>query len=871
MKISNFISKSITKSITKSVSKSFCKGLVLLIPYLLLSLNLNSLSAQTTNSKIQADRQVKAAENLVKVNALPQAEIELGKALRFYQSTSDLKGQRLVLIRLSQLSYQQGEYLKANQYLQQAQRIASREQESTVLSMQGLIKLEMGEYAQALPSLRAAQGRLIPDLEAENRNRIGLGEALHGTGAYSQALALLQVAVKSPGDRFSEARSINAIADVYFSLGQYEQAETSYQRALQARKSIGDRGGISRTLRNLGKVNLALKKYQPALKNYQDAMEQMSGQRDFIGQMELLNDFGLLAIEQNNLSEAERYLQEALAATRLSNGVGRGQTLTNLGYLHLRKNQFELAIENFEEGLAWARKQSDRAIEIKALTGLGEARLGLGQPQSAIEILQLGIQTFESLRPGLRDRDKVALFDTNSHAYRLLQKAFVTQNQSDQALAIAERGRARAFIELLAQRQSDQNLDRNREIVSQPPASQSAAQTLSQIQNIAKQSAATIVTYSIIYGSDRRETAQYIWVIKPDGVIYFRQVNLQKTIKTSISTFANQSRSGAAIGEDSPDLSSFVLAVRGNVTNKTSKKPNVGVTGRNDTRSNNLVNSSNPPKPALISLQNAYQLLIQPIAELLPSDPEAKVIFIPQDSLFLIPFAALQDSNGKFLIEKHTVQISPSIEALSLLAKSNPNRQNKSAVVVGNPSPMPQKLEALPGSEVEAKAIAQVLKVQAIIGSSANKLNILDKIKQAPVIHFATHGLLNDREVLQSALALSTSNGDGLLTAAEIFDLKLEAELAILSACNTGRGKITGDGVIGLSRSLIAAGVSNVIVSLWSVPDQPTAELMTAFYMHWQKRPDKSHALRKAMLDTIQKYPNPRDWAGFVLVGKVDN
>ena len=102
-------------------------------------------------------------------------------------------------------------------------------------------------------------------------------------------------------------------------------------------------------------------------------------------------------------------------------------------------------------------------------------------------------------------------------------------------------------------------------------------------------------------------------------------------------------------------------------------------------------------------------------------------------------------------------------------------------------------------------------------------------------------------------------------------NMKLKAQLAVLSACDTGRGDITGDGVVGLSRSFIAAGVPSVIVSLWQVDDRSTSELMTEFYeqLMADKKRDKAQALRKAMLKTMKKYPTrPRYWAAFTLIGE---
>ena len=110
-----------------------------------------------------------------------------------------------------------------------------------------------------------------------------------------------------------------------------------------------------------------------------------------------------------------------------------------------------------------------------------------------------------------------------------------------------------------------------------------------------------------------------------------------------------------------------------------------------------------------------------------------------------------------------------------------------------------------------------------------------------------------------------------LLTAEEILKQKLNAELVVLSACDTARGRITGDGVIGLSRSLFIAGTPSVIVSLWSVPDAPTAELMTEFYRQLKQTGDKAQSLRQAMLKLKEQYPNtPKKWAAFTLIGEAE-
>jgi CHAT domain-containing protein len=195
---------------------------------------------------------------------------------------------------------------------------------------------------------------------------------------------------------------------------------------------------------------------------------------------------------------------------------------------------------------------------------------------------------------------------------------------------------------------------------------------------------------------------------------------------------------------------------------------------------------------------------------------------------------------------------------------------------------MPPGFQPLKGAEKEALDVAQLLRTKPLIGSQATELAVLQQLPNARIIHLATHGTFNEQQPLLGGIALAQTGkdtqNDGLLTAEEIFQLNsegkltLNAELLVLSACNTGRGRITGDGVIGLSRSFIAAGIPSVIVSLWAVPDAPTAELMTEFYTNlYQKKLDKAQALRMAMLKMMEKHrDNPRAWAAFTLIGEAE-
>jgi CHAT domain-containing protein len=189
-----------------------------------------------------------------------------------------------------------------------------------------------------------------------------------------------------------------------------------------------------------------------------------------------------------------------------------------------------------------------------------------------------------------------------------------------------------------------------------------------------------------------------------------------------------------------------------------------------------------------------------------------------------------------------------------------------------------QKLSSLPGAEREALKIAKLFNNQALLGSQATETAIKSQLPKADIIHLATHGLLDYgqlqgqvRQGVPGAIALAPDGKeDGLLTSDEILDLNLKASLVVLSACDTGRGDITSDGIIGLSRSFITAGTPSIIVSLWSIPDAPTADLMKAFYLQLQQNPDKAQALRQAMLTIMKQRSHPKDWAAFTLIGEAE-
>lgn len=472
--------------------------------------------------------------------------------------------------------------------------------------------------------------------------------------------------------------------------------------------------------------------------------------------------------------------------------------------------------------------------------------------KQAQESLTLFADSIEDWRARLvKDLDKISALDKGQPFFQKLIPLLVELRDEKGSLVASEKSRARAFSDLLATRLADN------------PTIQKSANSpnIQQIQQIAKTQASTLVEYAIIHEAGK-ESSLFIWVVKPTGEIMpLRKVDL-KSLQSTLKQLFKEPHCLETSNSSLQAGNAFATLIK-------------------ETHCHILA-ASYSSDDASLKLRQLYQLLIQPINDYLPKDPNSRIIFIPQRELFIVPFASLLDTDGKYLIEKHTILTAPSIQVLDStyqLRKKNAGRAN-GALVVGNPMLAPELIKqysSLAYAEKEAIEIAKRLNVKPIIGKYATKELILKQLPQAKIIHLATHALANDDRGLESWIALApSSNNNGLLLAEEILKLygtsgtPLRAELIVLSACTTAQGQLTGDGVIGLSRSLIASGIPSVIVSLWSVQDnEATVFLMQEFYnnLHF----GKAQALRKAMLKTMAKYPNkPGVWAEFILIGEAE-
>ena len=568
------------------------------------------------------------------------------------------------------------------------------------------------------------------------------------------------------------------------------------------------------------------------------------------------------------------------------------------GRLYAAQGQYKKAIDSFQQSLAAAQASHStwgEGTTTLTMNNLGAALFLAGDLAQAEQVLLEVVKRSESQRAriGPNAAHNIQFFDSQqSFIYRTLQRVLVAQDKPKAALETAERSRARVFIEQLSQR-SQANVD------SSVPSSLTEFPSIADIQRIAKAQNATLVEYSLVpdtaemfSGRDKDELRNapiqvLIWVVQPSGNIEFRSVDLRQALPEGMS------------------LGDMVKVTR----------ESIGVRGRSS--------DASQPITADLSistqrLQQLHQILIEPIAPFLPQTPTEPVIFAPQESLLLVPYAALQDQTGRYLIQDHTILATPSLQVLDWTQQQQQKMQKvglQELLILGNPT-MPtlptatQPLQSLPGAAQEAQEVAQFFCEEgligrkgvcpkAITGQQGTKATVLAQMPRSRIIHLATHGVLDivSDTGVPGAIALAPAGADdGWLKADEIRNLDLNAELVVLSACDTGRGSIRADGVLGLSRAFMTAGAPNVLVSLWSIPDAPTTVLMTEFYRQFQKQGlGKAAALRQAQIAMItdnflpnstatrssvdwnpgnsasapitRKHRHPAAWAPFILIG----
>ena len=865
---------------------------------------------------------------------LKAAESSLKEALATFMNLGDALGAARAKAGLGKLALYMANFNEAQQLYKEAftefDGVGAWRDKATALL--DLSRLHNGKGNDNSVGEGMELARRLNDRRLEARFTLRLGQSDFMRGDFAQA----QEKYDQAGAAFEEFkdRRYQALALVYVALLQlrYRNSDEALElcrRAFQIQEEAGDKIGMVATLNAMGKSYQVAEKHKQSLGPYERALAlaRETGARAVINhQLEALASAYLLLHENAKTI----YILEELAKDE-SDPYLVAYHYQTLGFAYQGTGDFKRALEYADKGLQAAQETHNLELIPHILSRRALAKQKLGMSEEALADVYEALAGIEEFRKKLSNSDfvKRGFGDRFQEYFGIGIQILQEQGRYEQALWSSEQGRARAFLDLLASRElqvksADQSqfaslakshreaalskmddaapfqepvtgmrLRGGNDAGSHRTLTSDAGADLESIANATplssaemKRTAKRLNSTILSYWVDADST--FIWVVHPDGRIQGKIVNVssQKLTQLVRQTFKAPDTQGRGLSEEAADDTSAGQAAEADSARFTLP-----------TRSGDVLVVSERQKQAWREL---YGYLITPVEAWLPTAPRSLLTVVPHGPLLLLSFAALQDESGNYLLEKYALHYAPAISVLQFTEhKKHQSTVARKFLFVADPNFVPsakpkEALPELPGSKREVKMIAGLLparEVTMLTGKDAEEQRVREAMKGKTVIHFATHGILQNDQPMNSFLALGSasqnrsSSSDGRLTAEEIYGLDLNADLVVLSACRTASGKISGDGIIGLTRALFYAGAPSVVASLWDVADEPTVHLMPEFYRSWEHTHDKSRALRAAQLHllrdlrkgkievstatgTVVLPENPIFWAGFVLQGE---
>ena len=735
---------------------------------------------------------------------------------------------------------------------------------------------------------------------------------------------------KKSGDLIKAMERKAELGRAYRSSGCHSKALKRQKKFLDFALSRGDRSGAAAACGYTGFTNYSMQqpRYSEAVKYFTCRLELCKDElNDIIGYRWCLNNIGkaYYSLQHYEIS-LHLFTRSAELARQLGNVLGLGTAYGNMGSACRALNRHKEAVKYHALYLENAEKRLDTGGVSIMQNELVLDYLFLYQSESEVDKKEGYLNSarryaFQALTTGLEIRSrlskkddllKIANFEKNqAKTYALLQFILVKQGLLNAALVVSELGRARALTDLM-----EEKLNIKCSLVSNVAKlsenDEAVAEIVAKIGKLATGVHSHLLVYSIVDDPLLAgETWLYTWHVQPScNEIHFDAslvgknksskailldeeyfANLHRDIKVNNSQLVKPHvPEGASTDQDSvnTDHSRDIIPRKGpKATSKVSKPSS-------DIKQGKLYHEKDEDK-----MMELYRMLIQPMeAHIDACSGDAvipRLVIIPQGFLFNVPYPALKGPNF-YLIERFEISLSPSLSFLQLIfqkaaekLKSQKPLFEPRILAVGNPKMPLDIVDQLPGAEKEVKCITSIIDGKMLLGEEATKAAVISHLPQYCIIHLATHAIVEDSLAdhfaaepdsltgaykdgdysIKGAVILAKSGEEcsGVLTSSEIEKMHLNCELFVLSCCNTARGKITGDGILGLSRSLMSVGATNLIVTLWRIHDSSSALLMQQFYAHYKVHQDAPSALRESILHLMKQGYKLEHWAAFCNLG----
>jgi len=737
---------------------------------------------------------------------------------------------------------------------------------------------------------------------------------------------------RAAGNRSLEVRAITNIGSLHRQLGDDSRALEYYNEALPIYQALGEWYGEALTLTNIGWSYSHSKEWQKALDHYHLALAIFKGKDDrrWTEGM-VLTSIGIAHHALGNTSEALAYLNEALPIHKsLGNQGWEGHTLTGLGRVYDSLRQPEKALDYFQQGLKVYRTMVNHGAQANNLLAIARIERKRGNLSEAQQLAETALDIIESLRARVVSQEsRAAFFASKRELYefyvdllmQLDQKTPATGRDAE-ALRASERAHARGLLETLTESRVDIRqgvdshlLERERALQRQindeelrRTRLQSGKHTQEDLQAIEKRVNRLLEDYNTVQSEIRLRSPRYAALTQP---VPLTLKEIQQQVlddKTMLLEYALGEEKSYLWVVTQSELKSFVLPKRSVVEAAARRVYDLLI----------VSNRTQARRPAELALAELGRMILGPAAALLNKE---RLVIVADGGLEYVPFTALPVLSAPAyepLIARHEIISLPSASVLNVLRREMPNRQRApealavlaDAVFQSNDARLAQRrgnahspadspvltqrdlirsagevgvlnFERLPFSRREADAIVAkaggVRILKALDFTASRETVFKSKLDQYRIVHFATHGLLNSQRPALSGIVLSLYDEqgrpiDGFLRAHEIYNLKLNADLVVLSACRTALGRqIRGEGLVGLTRGFMYAGAPSVVASLWDVRDEATSELMSRFYEGMfkdGKRPAAALRAAQTSLWKEKRWSAPYYWAGFVLQGE---
>ncbi len=745
--------------------------------------------------------------------------------------------------------------------------------------------------------------------------------------AYSEAIPLLENAVATftaLNDTANLAQATQALAETFWLNGDYQNALVQQQRALAFFAALGDqalgiRGHTTRglILLSLGELVQALDVQKQALQ-LALAWEEEKPVEARREQATVYKNLGLVYLQQKQFHQARasfalaRDIDQQLGAAR-----GLLYDYYNLGQAYQALGQIDSAQHYINAAEALAPELGDQRVYVKALYTKGLLFAGRGNKTQARAALQHALAKADEIKqdelqwrclwqlarlaqqandlPAAWDfyeratagierqsaRIKVeeyrsGFIDNKTDIYEEAVLLLLQMKRESEALQFAERAKSRSFADLLASGNVDWQAGADRELLTrqnrlrdQISFTQGKISALQQKPSLAESDRFAIQALQDSLAGLRAAYAELLAEIKAAHPELADLVNVEPLPIPELQ----------ALLPDSVALVEYFFAKNLLVSWVADRRQVRAVTMPLERVSlGDLILQFRKAIEKRASVESfgrqLYDQLIAPIAPMLQNAKQ--LVIVPHGVLHYLPFAALQKADSTYLIDDHALALAPSATVLGFCyrkgqAMLGERRQNLRILALGNPDVGNPQYD-LPFAEKEIESLQFTFgEIESYTRIDATQQSLAAGASRANLVHLSCHGVYDERNPLFSALLLAPDSTDntGRLEAHEIFGLKLNTYLVMLSACETGLAKVTGgDEVIGLSRSFIFAGTPALIASLWQVDDLATAITVKRFYRYLKAGASKAEALRQAQR-FVRDYRNrhPAYWASFGLTG----